>query len=286
METWKDIEGYEGYYQVSNQGRVKALDRVDSNNRRHKERILRQVPNPKGYLTVHLSRENKARWNLVHRLVAFAFVEKKDGCDIVNHLDNNPKNNNADNLEWTTYKGNMQWAAKQGRMHGNPTNFLKASVRRRKAVMATDKDGYRMFFQSQAEAAKALNINHSHIAAACRKEYGFKTVGGYTFEYFYEKDKKNAIPHKVGRTKEEQRELLRQRMMGNKIMVGRKLSDETKRKLSAISSKRISQYTVNGLYIATYKSVKEAEEKTGITHSAEVASGKRKTAGGYFWKWG
>lgn len=286
METWKDVVGYEGYYQVSNRGRVKALERIDSNNRRHFEHILAQGKRPNGYLCVHLSKANNAKWFLVHRLVAIAFVEKKEGCDIVNHLDNNPANNNTDNLEWTTYKGNMQWAAKQGRMHGDPTNFLKASAKRRKAVIATDAKGSRMFFESQAEAAKALNIRSSHIAAACRKEYGYKTIGGYAFEYFHEEDKEKAIPRKIGRTKEELTELKRQRMMGNKLMIGRKLSAETKKKLSEVSSKKISQYTVNGLFIASYKSAREAEEKTGFSHCADVANSKRKTAGGYVWKWG
>ena len=53
----------------------------------------------------------------VHRLVAEAFCDKKAGCDVVNHIDNDPSNNEASNLEWTTQKGNMEHAAKQGRMN-------------------------------------------------------------------------------------------------------------------------------------------------------------------------
>lgn len=286
MEVWKDVEGYEGYYQVSNLGRIKALERVDSNNRRHFERILRQPLTPSGYKHVHLSKENNAKWFAVHRLVAIAFIERIEGCDIVNHLDNNPQNNCADNLEWTTYKGNMQWAAKQGRMRGCPANLKKAQESKKRSVIATDKNGKKMFFASQVEAAKALNVNRGHIALACRKEYGYKTIGGYLWEYANEEDRKKAIPHKIAKSKEEQIELLRQRMMGNKIMVGRKLSEETKRKISESSSKKVSQYTVNGLFIAHYKSIQEAIDKTGITHIADVANKKRKTAGGYVWKWG
>jgi hypothetical protein len=185
MEVWKDVVGYEGYYQVSNRGRVKALERIDSNNRRHFEHILAQGKRPNGYLCVHLSKANNAKWFSVHRLVAMAFVERIDGCNIVNHLDNDRKNNYADNLEWTTYKGNMQWAAKQGRMRGKPDNFRKASEKRKKAVIATDKNGKDYFFSSQTEAAVALGIarNRGHITAACRKDRGYKTVGGYSWRY-------------------------------------------------------------------------------------------------------
>lgn len=185
-EIWKDIAGYEGYYQISNLGHVKALERVDSNQRKHKEHILHDIGNAKGYYHVHLSKGNKAKWFLVHRLVAEAFLDKKDGCDIVNHLDNNPQNNNVCNLEWTTYKGNMQWAAKQGRMKGNDANLQKAVETLKVSVIATDRDGYEYYFRSQADAARELGLTDSmrkHIAAACRNDYGYKTVGGYRWRY-------------------------------------------------------------------------------------------------------
>lgn len=66
----------------------------------------------------------------VHRLVAEAFCDKEVGCDVVNHLDNDPSNNEASNLEWTTQKGNMEHAAKQGRMSG-PTGPKMNSKRRK-----------------------------------------------------------------------------------------------------------------------------------------------------------
>jgi len=77
MEIWKDFAGYEGIYQVSNFGRVKSLDRVDSYGRKHKGKVLLPRIEKTGYLKVHLSKENQSETILVHRLVADAFCEKK-----------------------------------------------------------------------------------------------------------------------------------------------------------------------------------------------------------------
>jgi hypothetical protein len=107
-EIWKDIDGYEGKYKISNYGRVKSLQRVSKNGAKIKERILNPSPQKNGYVQVHLSTDDGYRWELVHRLVANAFLRRKTESDcIVNHLDNNPSNNKLDNLEWTTYKGNI-----------------------------------------------------------------------------------------------------------------------------------------------------------------------------------
>ena len=183
-EIWKDIKGYEGLYQVSNLGNVKSLDHISSDGHLYKGKMLNPKGNKLGYKRIHVSKYGKAEWLSVHRLVAEAFIRKPcSEYDIVNHLDNNPSNNRASNLEWTTYKGNMQWAAAQGRMKGCPQNLKKAHENSRKAVIATDKNGKRYYFKSQTEAGRILNVTRGHIAAACRKAYGYKMVGGYTWEY-------------------------------------------------------------------------------------------------------
>ena len=185
MEAWKPIVGYEDAYAVSNYGRVKNLARIDNMGKFKRERILRQPKTPNGYLHVHLSKDGKAKWCLVHRLVAEAFCDKPDGCDVVNHIDNDKHNNRSDNLEWTTYKGNMQWASKQGRMHYHPDNLAKAVEAIKRPVIAS-KDGEERLFESQAAAVRELGLPktmRNHIAAACRKAYGYKTVGGYEWRY-------------------------------------------------------------------------------------------------------
>lgn len=284
VEVWKGIDEYEGIYEVSNFGRVKHLETIDSCGKRHKERILRTQIDKRGYKKAHLSRDGTAEWKSVHRLVATAFCEKPEGCDIVNHLDNNPSNNNADNLEWTTYKGNMQHATRQGRMKYNPENLFRAQESNKKPVVAI-RGNERIKFNSQAEAAKVLGVCRGHIAAACRKEYGYKTVGGFEWEYQDQEYQNNLKPNKVKMTDEERKEFQRSQMLGNKIMLGRKLSEETKEKLRKQNGKPVSQYDLTGNFVAEYFSVKEAKRATGISHIDACCRGERKTAGGYAWRY-
>lgn len=285
-EIWKDVRGYEGKYQVSNYGRIKSLPRLDRVGARIKGKILNPKPQPSGYVAVHLSDGTGYQRKLVHRLVADAFVERKHHShNIVNHLDNNPSNNHADNLEWTTYKGNMQWASKQGRMKGNPRNFDKAHERSKKPVIAIDKNGNHFRFESQKDAAKAIGVHSEHIAALCRKEYGYKQSHGYVFEYADEEYQKTLKPKKVKMSDEERTEFLRNRMKGNQHGKNKKPSKENIDKIKQITSKPICQFDKNGNFIKEYESSNSVLNTTGIHHSCDVANGKRKTAGGYIWRW-
>ena len=108
-EIWKDVVGYEGYYQVSNLGRVRSLDRIASNGRKIKGKILStKVNTPQYYPRVSLSVNGKMKLVQVHRLVAQAFVYNPDPehKTQVGHKDESRTNNRADNLEWVTPKEN------------------------------------------------------------------------------------------------------------------------------------------------------------------------------------
>ena len=115
-ETWKDIVGYEGLYQVSNLGRVKSLPRKNVT----KEKILIGGNNGDGYIKVSLS--NKLHY--VHRLVAEAFIPKIEGKNFVNHKDEVRSNNNVDNLEWCTNQENINFSVANLR---HP-NFFKTNT--------------------------------------------------------------------------------------------------------------------------------------------------------------
>lgn len=287
FEEWKPIEGFEGYYSVSNFGNVRSEDHEDQNGHFYKGRILiSSYANKKtGYRHVHLSKNGIAKWYLVHRLVAKAFVENPNGYDIVNHIDNDPNNNNATNLEWTTYKGNMEWASAQGRMKGCPTNFNKVHEQNKIPVIATDKDGNKHQFSSQVEAGRTLGVNTAHISAACRKEYGYKTVGGYTWEYADETKQSEAKPKRIAKPKEVLIEELRQRMKGNQYGKGKKCSEAAKKASIELNSKPVMQFDKAGNFVKEYPSAEEALRMTGINHICDVANGKRKTAGNFVWKW-
>lgn len=286
-EIWKSIKGYEGFYSVSNLGRVRSEERKDRNGHNYKSRILKNVIGNKrmGYLQVHLSKDGIAKWYSIHRLVAEAFIENPNNYDIVNHIDNNPTNNNANNLEWTTYKGNMQWASIQGRMKGCPENFKKVHEKNKIPVIATDKDGNKQWFSSQVEAGEILGVQSGHISAACRKEYGYKTVGGYSWEYADETKQSEAKPNRIARPKEVLIEELRQRMKGNQYGKGRKCSEAAKKATIELHSKPVMQFDKAGNFVKEYQSAEEALRMTGINHICDVANGKRKTAGKFVWKW-
>lgn len=113
IEEWREIEGYEGLYQVSNIGKVKSLSRIAIDRRGipHyvNERILKQTFDKDGYCLVGLHKDGKIKSGKVHRLVASAFVDNPHNLPEVNHKDENKSNNNVDNLEWCTSKYNINY---------------------------------------------------------------------------------------------------------------------------------------------------------------------------------
>lgn len=114
-ENWLDIEGYESYYQVSNFGRVRSLDRYINAKNGSKAfcagRVLKQDSSGR-YLRVCLMKSGKKKNFMVHRLVAKAFVENPNNKTQINHKDGNRFNNKYDNLEWCTPSENVYHAYK------------------------------------------------------------------------------------------------------------------------------------------------------------------------------
>ena len=105
MEEWKDIEGYEGLYQVSNLGNVRALKFYHSRNNIH---LLKPTVNKYGYCVVGLHKDKKVKQYRVHRLVAIAFLPNPDNLPYVNHIDCDKTNNSLTNLEWCTQSENVK----------------------------------------------------------------------------------------------------------------------------------------------------------------------------------
>lgn len=126
MEIWKDIKGYEGFYQVSNLGRVKSLDRVVITRSGRKktiaQRILVNKRDTNGYLSVMLCKSGEVVQMRVHRLVACAFIENPNNLRCVNHKDANRKNNVVENLEWVTHRENTIHSIKVTKTFGTRDN--------------------------------------------------------------------------------------------------------------------------------------------------------------------
>ena len=188
-EIWKDIEGYEGLYEVSNFGNVRSVDRIvtcsNGKKRLRKGRILKPAKQKNGYLFCILYKNSKPKLCKVHRLVAAAFIPNPDKLPEVNHKDENKANNfvfvnkddsvdlNKSNLEWCTRLYNMRYG----------TRLKHVVEKRSKPVLQIDKETNEVIaeYPSAREAARKLNIDQGSISACCRGKQ--KTAYGFKWQY-------------------------------------------------------------------------------------------------------
>lgn len=115
-EVWKDIEGYEGLYKVSNLGNIHSIK---------SHYILKGSIDTMGYRIVNLSKNKTNKHFYIHRLVAKAFIPNPDNKPQVNHIDGNKLNNNITNLEWVTGKENIRHASKNNLLQKNKKIYNK-----------------------------------------------------------------------------------------------------------------------------------------------------------------
>ena len=174
-EIWKDIQNYEGSYQVSNYGRVKSLSRVDSRGNKRNEKILKGRKNRQGYYDVALCKNGKRKYCRINRLVAEAFIPNPNNYPITNHKDENPSNNHVDNLEWCTYKYNNNYG----------TCIKRRSKSKSKKVVCINTGE---IFNSIKEAANITGANASNITQCCKgkcKSTGIDTITKEKLEWKY-----------------------------------------------------------------------------------------------------
>lgn len=130
-EEWRDIPGYEGFYQVSNFGEVRSVSRdvVTKDGRifHYKEKSLSPSSVRGGYQGVMLCKSGVNKSIMVHRLVAQSFLANPDNLPEVNHKDRNVTNNRADNLEWCTRLYNSRYdgaVARRSALYKKPVRQL------------------------------------------------------------------------------------------------------------------------------------------------------------------
>lgn len=119
-EIWKDIIGYKGYYQISNLGRIRSVER-EVNCRNNSKRILPSknrslFKKENGYMSLTLQVDNKTKSFYVHRLVAEAFIPNPNLKKTVNHINEIKHDNRVENLEWATYSENLNYNNLRKRM--------------------------------------------------------------------------------------------------------------------------------------------------------------------------
>ena len=160
-ETWKDIAGYEGLYNVSNKGNVYSVERINSNGRKCGGIILKPICTTDGYLQVGLSKDGIVKRKLVHRLVLESFVPNSNGLPEVNHRDENKKNNCVENLEWCDARYNNNYGTARKRA-------AKKTSRKVRAVNV--KTGEVLAFPSTVEAGNK-GYDRVNVGLACRGVY-------------------------------------------------------------------------------------------------------------------
>ena len=164
-ETWRDVVGFEGFYEVSDKGRIHSVERRDSRGHRRRGRILKPKYNRGGYLTVNLCKNGKLKTKNVHRLVAETFLPNPNDLPQVNHRDEVKDNNNVENLEWCDARYNSNHGTRNERM-------AQAQSKKVRAVNA--KTGVVVEFNSTAEAGRK-GYHCGVVSMACRGVYKART---------------------------------------------------------------------------------------------------------------
>lgn len=166
-EVWKDIKGFENYYQISNTGKVKSLERkvpskIKGTFQIIKEKIRKTTTTTAGYEYVVLSKDNIHKTLLIHRLVAEHFIPNPNNLQCVNHKDENKLNNNVDNLEWCDYKYNNTYKNIHLRRNKNKTT---------REVIQYDLDMHELRrWKSIIDAANEYNTESTNIIKCCKGE--------------------------------------------------------------------------------------------------------------------
>ena len=163
---WRDVQGYEGQYRVSEWGNIMSL-------KNGKKKILKQHKDRYGYYFVNLYKDGKPKGMTVHRLVAIAFCEGAGEFDCVNHEDEDKDNNDRDNLEWCSFQYNSNY----GSLVEKKASRGFAPKRR---VRCIELD---IIFESVSAAARYVNGDTSKISKCCKPEYSRSKHKGYHWEY-------------------------------------------------------------------------------------------------------
>lgn len=180
-EIWRPVKGYEGLYEVSNEGRVRSVDRIVkspiNNNPTvcRKGLILKQINSVRNCKRVNLSKNGNSCLIFVHRLVARAFPEFCgkwfEGC-VINHKDENPANNKAENLEVCTAKYNSNYG----------TAIERRVEKQSKLINQYTLDGeFVKQWNRASEIEETIGINGRNVRNCCSGKR--KSTGGYQWEY-------------------------------------------------------------------------------------------------------
>ena len=253
-EIWKDIEGYDGFYQISNYGRVKSVERtitymttnqsgIEFETSKYCPEKILKTASLRGYQIVSLRRNSKSKTYQVHRLVAEYFIPNPNNYPTVNHKDENKANNRVDNLEWCTVEYNSNYGTRNQRI----AEKLKENENFYIPILCYDlNNNFIKRYNSAEEAAQELGISGSGITACCRMYSGRTSAGG--FKWKYEKSDINIED----------------------------INYEAQKKL-------LHQFNLDGSFVQTYESISEGARILGKSVTNFSKAVKKGLAYGFVW---
>lgn len=180
-EIWKDIIGYEGYYQVSNLGNVKSLERYRKGNRNSltfvRERILKRKIDKDGYAVYALCKDNKMYHFTSHKLVALVFIPNPSSYSQINHINGIKLDNSVSNLEWCDNSHNMKEAYRIGlsKARKSKDNILSKKVVKLKNGLAIQQ------YDCIVDASKEHGLGKTAISNCLNGRS--KTCAGFEWKY-------------------------------------------------------------------------------------------------------
>lgn len=184
----KDIQGFEGLYAVSRDGKVHILYKewrsANGNKRICHPKELKSSLTKHGYLKVTLSKDGKAITKTVHSLIADAFLDHEDGKTCINHIDGDKTNNNVSNLERCTYSENINHSYRIGLRVGKSNmkgRFNELNGRSRSVRQLNLSGEVIKLWPSMMEVERILKINSGNISSCASGK--IKTAYGFKWEY-------------------------------------------------------------------------------------------------------
>jgi len=163
LEIWEDIPNYEGYYQVSNCGQVRSVERVTKSKNgvicNRKGKLLKLIWDDSKYYKVSLRKNGTFKQASVHQLVAIVFLNHTPcGYErVINHIDGNPRNNNVDNLEITTQRDNTHKGRCCTGIKYPGVTFHKATNKWQARIVIAGKRHYLGVFNTHEQATEAAD---------------------------------------------------------------------------------------------------------------------------------
>jgi hypothetical protein len=168
-ENWKDINGYEGLYMVSDKGNIKS---INYNGKKGEKRTLRNHFTGK-YFQITLYKNGRKKRFSIHRLVAANFIPNKENYNQVLHKDDDGLNNCVENLEWGNQSKNIKDAYSRGR--------VKLATPKKRIHQYDSKGVLVAKYESTREAESKTGISHKNLGQVALGKR--KTAGGFAWRF-------------------------------------------------------------------------------------------------------